>query len=100
MRMSYLDDLKKAVSDAFKDASDKETIDKMVSINSLIANVESENKALCDKNKELISAYKDAVLHPGISNEKDPEPTDVPPAVEAPSFDSFLAKAMNDGGKD
>lgn len=97
--MSYLDDLKKAVSDAFKDASDKETVDKMVSINSLIANVESENKALCDKNKELISAYKDAVLHPGISKEKEPEPTDVPPVADAPKFEDFLAKAIEDGGK-
>ena len=94
--MSYLDDLKKAVSDAFANASDKETVDKMVSINSLIANVESENKALCDKNKELIAAYKDAVLHPGIS-EKQPEPSDVPPVIEAPKFEDFLAKAINKG---
>lgn len=95
--MDYIEELKKAVSDAFKDASDKETIDKMVSINSLIANVESENETLCSKNKELIAAYKEAVTHPGIKQEKEPEPTDLPPAVEPPSFESFLAKAINKG---
>ena len=69
--MSYIEELKKAVSDAFKDASDKESIDKMVSINSLIASVESENER--------------------------PEPSDVPQEAKAPDFGEFLAKAIAKG---
>ena len=95
--MSYLDDLKKAVSEAFKDATDKSTIDQIVTINSLIQNIESENKVLMDKNAELASAYRQAVLYPGVKNEKDSEPTDVPPIIEAPKFEDFLAKAINKG---
>lgn len=92
--MSYLDDLKKAVSDAFKDASDKETIDKIVEINSLIANVESENSQLASKNKELAAAYKDAVIHPGIKKEQEPEVTTIQQAPEI-RFEDYLTKAIN-----
>lgn len=95
--MSYIEELKKAVSDAFKDASDKESIDKMVSINSLIASVESENERLCDKNRELAAAYKEAVIHPGIAKEAAPEPSDVPQEAKAPDFGEFLAKAIAKG---
>lgn len=93
--MTYLEQLKQAVSDAFKDASDKDTVDKIVSINSLIASIDSENKQLCDKNRELIAAYKDAVLHPGVTKENEPEPTDIP-AEPTLDFSDFLAKAMKE----
>ncbi len=93
--MSYIEDLKKAVSEAFKDASDKDTIDRMVSINSLIANVEEENSQLADKNKELAAAYKDAVIHPGIKTtpEKDVTTIETP---QMPRFEDYLNKAKGE----
>lgn len=88
---NYLDQLKQAVSEAFKDASDKSTIDKMVNINSLIANVEEENSQLAIKNKELAAAYKDAVIHPGIKKEAEEEVTTIQTPVEL-NFNDFLDK--------
>lgn len=93
--MSYLDELKKAVSEAFKDASDKDTIDRMVSINSLIANVEEENSQLANKNKELAAAYKDAVIHPGIKDKPEKDVTTIETA-QAPRFEDYLAKAKGE----
>lgn len=90
---NYIDKLKQAVNDAFKDASEKSAIDQMVSINSLIAQVESENESLCAKNKELIAAYKEAVIHPGIKKEPEQEVTQVP-VQEMPDFDKILADAI------
>lgn len=93
--MSYLEELKKAVSEAFKDASDKDTIDRMVSINSLIANVEEENSQLADKNKELAAAYKDAVIHPGIKTTPEKDVTTIETA-QMPRFEDYLNKAKGE----
>lgn len=93
---NYIEKLKQAVSDAFKDASDKYTIDKMVEINSLLANVESENSQLASKNQELAAAYKDAVIHPGIKKEQEPEVTTIQQAPEI-RFEDYLAKAITKG---
>lgn len=90
---NYLEKLKLAVSEAFQDASDKSTIDKMVEINSLISQVEAENGQLASKNKELAAAYKDAVIHPGIKTEKEPEVTTIETAPEV-RFEDYLRQAM------
>lgn len=90
---NYLEKLKKSVSEAFQDASDRSTIDKMVEINSLISQVEHENSQLASKNKELAAAYKDAVIHPGIKTEKEPEITTIESAPEV-RFEDFLKQAM------
>lgn len=95
---NYIEKLKQAVSDAFSNASDKETIDKVVEINSLLANVESENSQLAEKNKELAAAYKDAVIHPGIKKEAEPEVTTIKTQPEI-RFEDFLAKAIEKGEK-
>ena len=90
---NYLEKLKQAVSEAFQDASDRSTIDKMVEINSLISQVETENSQLASKNKELAAAYKDAVIHPGIKTEKEPEVTTIESAPEV-RFEDYLRQAM------
>lgn len=90
---NYLEKLKQAVSEAFQDASDRSTIDKMVEINSLISQIETENGQLASKNKELAAAYKDAVIHPGIKTEKEPEVTTIESAPEV-RFEDFLRQAM------
>ena len=93
--MSYLDQLKQCVAEAFKDASDKKAIDQMANINAAIQGVENENAALMSKNQELIAAYKEAVLHPGISKTPDTDPTQVPESPKMPDFADFVKAVIN-----
>lgn len=88
--MTYLEQLKKAVADAFKDASDKSAVDNMVQIQAAIDGVEQENTDLVKKNHELLTAYKEAVAHPGITTEKAPDVTTVEAPAKMPTFEDFL----------
>ena len=92
--MNYLDELKQAVAAAFKDAEDKNMIDAQVNINSAVKKAEDEYAQLAAKNKELIAAYKDAVLHPGIT---DKAPKDTTEIIEEPDLDfaDFVAKELD-----
>lgn len=93
--MNYLEELKKRVAAAFENATDKADIDNLSSINTTIGMVEQEQNQLMAKNKELIAAYKEAVLHPGISKQAAKEPTDVPPVQQAPDFAAFVAQELS-----
>ena len=93
--MNYLEELKKRVAEAFQDATEKKDIDNMSKINAAIDSLSNEQEQLMAKNKELIAAYKDAVLHPGVSKQAEKEPTDVPPVQQAPDFADFVAQAMS-----
>ena len=94
--MNYLDELKQRVAEAFKDATEKADIDNLSAINTTIGLVETEQNKLMDKNKELIAAYRDAVMHPGVSTQKDEtmDPTNVPEAPKMPDFADFIAQNM------
>ena len=94
--MNYLDELKKRVAEAFKDATEKSAIDNMANINAAIDCVSQEQEQLMAKNKELIAAYKEAVMHPGVSAQKDEtmDPTNVPEAPKMPDFADFIAQNM------
>lgn len=94
--MNYLDELKKRVAEAFKDATDKNAIDNMANINAAIDCVSQEQDQLMAKNKELIAAYRDAVMHPGVSAKEDKamDPTNVPEAPKMPDFADFIAQNM------
>ena len=93
--MNYLEELKKRVAAAFENATDKAGIDNLSAINTTIGLVEQEQNKLMAKNKELIAAYKEAVLHPGISKQAAKEPTDVPPVQQAPDFAAFVAQELS-----
>ena len=93
--MNYLEELKKRVAAALENATGKEDIDNLSSINTTIGLVEQEQNQLMAKNKELIAAYKEAVLHPGISKQAAKEPTDVPPVQQAPDFAAFVAQELS-----
>lgn len=93
--MNYLEELKKRVAAAFENATDKAGIDNLSAINTTIVMVEQEQTQLMAKNKELIAAYKEAVLHPGISKQAAKEPTDVPPVQQAPDFAAFVAQELS-----
>lgn len=94
--MNYLDELKKRVAEAFKDATDKNAIDNMANINSAIDRLANEQEQLMAKNKELIAAYKEAVMHPGVSakEDKNMDPTTVQEAPKMPDFADFIAQNM------
>lgn len=91
---SYLQQLKELVSSAFEGAESKEDIDRCSQIEQAIKGVEGEQSDLMEKNKELIAAYKDAVMHPGISEKRDSEPTDMP-AAKSVSFEDFIASQIH-----
>lgn len=93
--MNYLEELKKRVAAAFENATGKADIDNLSAINTTIGLVEQEQNQLMAKNKELIAAYKEAVLHPGISKQAAKEPTDVPPVQQAPDFAAFVAQELS-----
>ena len=94
--MNYLEELKKRVAEAFKDATEKKDIDNMSSINAAIDCISQEQEQLMAKNKELIAAYKEAVMHPGVSGKEDKnmDPTNVPEAPKMPDFADFIAQNM------
>ena len=94
--MNYLDELKQGVAEAFKDATEKKDIDNMSSINAAIDCISQEQEQLMAKNKELIAAYKEAVMHPGVSGKEDKnmDPTNVPEAPKIPDFADFIAQNM------
>ena len=94
--MNYLDELKQRVAEAFKDATEKKDIDNMSSINAAIDCLANEQEQLMAKNKELIAAYKEAVLHPGVSGNEDKnmDPTNVQEAPKMLDFADFIAQNM------
>ena len=94
--MDYLEELKKRVAEAFKDATEKSAIDNMANINAAIDCISQEQEQLMAKNKELIAAYKEAVMHPGISGKEDKnmDPTNVPESPKMLDFADFVAQNM------
>lgn len=61
--MGKLDELKQIVAGLFQEASDKNTIDKLASLNNLVGEVEQEQTQLTNRNEELLKSYKDVILH-------------------------------------
>lgn len=68
-KIQNVKDILKTLTDKIQD---KETIDELAKLTSAIDEVEKENNELLDKNKELITSYKEVVLH---SNFSKPEQT-------------------------
>lgn len=91
--MSKLDELRQQVADMFKDATEKETIEKLAALNNSIDEVTQEQKSLMDKNAELIESYKTLVKHTSFKDDK--KPGDTVTGVQSITFeealDNFLA---------
>lgn len=92
-KQSYIEQLKSLVSSAFEGAESKEDIDRCSQIEQAIKGVESEQSELMEKNKELISAYKDAVMHPGVTEKAEEEPTTLK-TPQSLSFEDFVASQI------
>ena len=89
-----LNQLKTLVADMFKDAEDKESIDKLAKVNNAIDDVAQEQDTLVAKHSELLASYKDAILHSSFKDDKEPGDA-VPGNVSMPSFEDALDKFMN-----
>lgn len=94
-KTDYIEQLKSIVADAFKDAEDKSQLDALVSINAAIKNVEDERTALMDKQRDLVSAYKDALMNPGVADKPEPEPTTLEKKVRLDPAD-FVLKSLKE----
>lgn len=84
-----LEQLKTLVADMFKDAEDKESIERLANINTTIDAVSKEQDSLISKNSELLQSYKDLVQHTSFKDDKLPGDP-VPGNVICPSFDDAL----------
>lgn len=95
---SKLDELRQQVSDLFKNATEKEIIEKAAVVSNTIDAAQAEEKALIDKNADLMKSYKDLVLHTSFKDAPAPENKPIP---QAPSFEDMLSNyvAKNDEDK-
>lgn len=94
---SYLEQMKTLVADAFKDATDKPTIDKSAQMEQCLRQLETEQKALLEKNAELIKSYKEIVQSTSFSDK--PKLNPVESLGEAPSFEKALSEFMQNKKK-
>lgn len=86
--MTKLEQLKQTVASLFEKATEKEEIEKLAKVNNSIAEVEAEQKALTDKNAELITSYKELVKHTSFRDQ--PKFTETQPSKTAPSLEESL----------
>ena len=89
---SKLEQLRNLVSEMFKQAEDKQSIEQLSVINNSINEVQKEQDQLVEKNAELIKSYKDLVQHTSF-NDTAKKPVDQIGGI-APSFEEALAQFM------
>lgn len=96
--MGKLQELKDMVAKMFENATEKENIEQLAKVNNTIAEIETEQKALEDKNAELIKDYKDLVKHTSFKEESKVEPRSTGsgnlPSVEE-ALKAFMAEQQN-----
>lgn len=88
--MGKLEELTKIVADMFEQATDKADIDRLTAIKTNLDGAVEEQKALEQKNAELIKSYKDLVHHSSF-NDTVTKPTD-PVGGTPVSFEDCLAQ--------
>lgn len=68
--MGKLQQLREMVAEWFEsaDAQDKNTIDKLATVKQLVDDASTEQDALAAENKDLVSAYKNAIKHTSFSD--------------------------------
>lgn len=89
--MSKLQELRNLVADVFKEATDKTTIEKSVTISNKIKEIEEEQDALTKKHAELLGAYKEAVINSSFKS----EPINAGATTSMPTDEEFLADWLN-----
>lgn len=94
---SKLDELRQQVSDLFKNATEKEVIEKAAVVSNTIDAAQAEEKVLIDKNADLMKSYKDLVLHTSF---KDAPASEDKPIPQAPSFEDMLSNYVAKSDED
>ena len=87
--MTNIEELRNAIKQVFGNATDKQLIDSLSNINSLVDNVAKDQTTLESKNAELIKSYKDIIQHTSFK----PKENELPPdnqQVEAPKLEDFF----------
>lgn len=92
--MGKLDTLRQLVADSFKEATEKQDIERLAQINNAIEEVSKEQDDLVAKNADLIKSYKDLVQHTSFKADSSKVTDDVAP--EPVSFEDALKKFMSD----
>src|SRR5574344_1037074 len=90
---SYLEQMKTLVADAFKDATDTPTIDKSAQMEQCLRQLEAEQKALLEKNAELIKSYKEVVQSTSFSDK--PKLNPVESLCEVSSFEHRYRESIH-----
>lgn len=90
--MSKLEQLKATVAALFENATEKSEIERLAKINNSIDEVESEHKALTEKNAELIKSYKELVKH--TSFKEQPQFAETQPAHTTLSLEEALSNFL------
>lgn len=88
--MTNIEELRNAIKQVFDNATDKQLIDSLSNINSLVDNVAKDQTTLESKNAELIKSYKDIVQHTSFKPKENELPPDRNPQVEAPKLEDFF----------
>lgn len=91
--MSKLEELKKFASDIFANASDKGAIENGVKIMGKIEDVEKEFGELENKNKELVSAYREVVKNTNFKGVKETLEEQIE-GKKAPTLEEHLKEFM------
>lgn len=90
--MSKLEELKQIVAEAFKEATEKQDIERLAQINNAIEGAAKEQDDLIAKNAELVKSYKDLVQHTSFEVDKNAATDEVAPA--AISFEEALKEFL------
>lgn len=91
--MTKLEELRQLVAESFKEATEKQDIEKLAKINNAIEDVSKEQDELIAKNADLIKSYKDLVQHTSFKADDNVVATDdiAPVAV---SFEEALQQFL------
>lgn len=84
--MDKLTELKEQVKVLLEGTQDTDLIKSLASINDTIQGVEEEQSKLMDKNVELASKYKEAILHGGFTD----KPVEDTTGTKVVDFDTML----------
>lgn len=93
--MSYLEDLKKLISDTFNKegvVKTKEDVDAYASMTKCIDNAIGENNKLLEANAELSKQYSELCLHTTIGGTPNKDELAVSAVKTAPSMEELIKK--------
>lgn len=101
--MTKLEELQNALKKGLEDATDKDQIDFITSINTLVEGVAEDQKTLETKNAEILTSYKEVVRHSSFipaAGEKPDKPTGDDKPLDIDSFMKDWSKTHDSEGKD